>query len=125
MSYTATPQLTVAANYDYGQDTVAGSRVKWQGIAAYLRYQPHSWFALTPRLEYYDDHDGLTTGAPQKIKEATLTAEMAHKEGLVVRIEFRRDFSDQPFFLKNTDTLVKGQSTLTVGAVYAFSSKIH
>ncbi len=125
VSYAATPQVTVAANYDYGRDTVAGSRVQWQGVAAYLRYQPQSWFALTPRVEYYDDHDGFTTGAPQKVKEATLTAELAHKDGISMRIEFRRDVSDRPFFVKNADTLVKAQSTLTVGAVYAFSSKIH
>jgi len=55
----------------------------------------------------------------------TLTAEFAHKDGIVLRIEFRRDVSDQPFFLKNTDSHVSDQSTLTVGALYAFGAKIH
>lgn len=124
VSYAATPHITLAANYDYGQDSIPGSTVIWQGVAAYFRYQPRSWFAITPRAEYYDDRDGFTTGVAQKVKEITLTGELAHKDGILVRIEFRRDFSDQPFFQKNTDTPVKGQSTLTVGAIYAFSSKI-
>lgn len=125
VSYAATPQVTLAANYDYGQDSIVGSTVKWQGVAAYFRYQPRPWFAFTPRAEYYDDHDGFTTGVAQKVKEITLTGELAHKDGILVRIEFRRDFSDQSFFLKDSDAHVKGQSTLTVGAIYAFSSKIH
>ena len=42
--------------------------------------------------------------------------------GLLTRVEFRRDFSDQPFFLKD-GTRVKAQSTVTVGLVYAFGAK--
>ena len=123
ITYTATPTVSLAMNYDYGRDTVAGSPVTWQGVAGYLRYQPKPWFAVTPRAEYYDDPNGFTTGVTQKIKEATLTMEFKHKDGLLLRAEYRRDMSDRPFFLKDVSSLVTHQDTLTVGIVYAFSSR--
>ena len=59
----------------------------------------------------------------RRAKEFTLTAEFKHKDGVMMRIEYRGDFSDSPFFLKNFDEPVKNQNTFTVGMVYAFSSK--
>jgi hypothetical protein len=43
----------------------------------------------------------------------------------MMRVEYRGDFSnlDGGYFLKNTGELVKNQNALTVGWVYAFSSK--
>jgi hypothetical protein len=123
VTYTVTPTVSLAMNYDYGRDTVGGSSVTWQGVAAYLRYQPKPWFAIAPRAEYYDDPDGTTTGVAQKIKEATLTMEFTPKGGLLLRAEYRRDMSDNLFFLKDESSLVKSQDTLTVGIVYAFSSR--
>ena len=66
---------------------------------------------------------GFTTGAAQKVKEVTLTAEFKHKDGVVMRLEYRGDFSDQPFFIKNTSETVKSQNTLTIGFIYAFTTK--
>lgn len=123
VTFAATKQLSLAANYDHGQDTVSGASVMWHGVAGYLKYQPNDWFALSPRVEWYRDPDGFTTGAPQTLKEATLTAEFKHKDGVVMRVEYRGDFSDAPFFVKNTSEMVKGQSTLTVGFIYAFTTK--
>lgn len=122
ITYTATPTVSLAMNYDYGRDTVAGSTVTWQGVAGYLRYQPNSWFAVTPRAEYYDDPNGSTTGVVQKLKEVTLTAEFKQKDGMVLRVEYRRDMSDTPFFQTSGLNRVSHQDTLTVGMVYAFSS---
>ena len=124
LSYTATPQVSLLANYDYGRDTVAGSAVTWQGFAGYLKYQPNAWFAFIPRAEYYDDKDGFTTGAAQKVKEVTVTAELKHKDGVMMRLEYRRDFSDSKFFLKKVAEPVKNQDVFTIGFVYAFSSKL-
>ncbi len=121
--YTVTPSLSVMANYDYGVDRVAGARVHWQGIAAYARYQVNNWLALAPRFEWYDDHDSFTTGLRQTLKEFTITSEHKINGGLLTRFEYRRDFSNEPFFNKPVDRLVKGQSTLAFGVVYVFSSK--
>ena len=120
--YTVNDKLSLMANYDYGSDRVFGTRVHWQGIAAYAKIQANSWYAFSPRFEWYDDHDGFTTGTPQTVKDITLTSE--HKiKGLITRLEYRRDFSDQDFFLKAGNRIVRAQSTLSFGLVYAFTSK--
>jgi Putative beta-barrel porin-2, OmpL-like. bbp2 len=123
VTYAATKQLSLAANYDHGWDTVDGAGQMWHGIAGYLKYQANDWFAVSPRVEWYRDRDGFTTGTAQKLTEATITAEFKHKDGVVMRVEYRGDFSDEPFFVKKTSDPVKSQNTLTVGLVYAFSTK--
>jgi hypothetical protein len=54
------------------------------------------------------------------VKEITLTGEYKFK-GLISRVEYRTDFSDEPFFSKG-DGLRKDQTTLTLGILYAFTS---
>lgn len=123
VTYAATPSLSLMANYDYGFDRVEQSRVHWQGIAAYARYQINKSWAVAPRFEWYDDHDGFTTGVRQSLKEFTLTSEQKINGHLLTRFEYRRDFSNQHFFTKPVDRLVRAQSTLAFGLVYVFSSK--
>ena len=41
----------------------------------------------------------------------------------MMRVEYRGDFSDVPYFIKNTSESSKTQNTLTIGFVYAFSTK--
>ncbi|MEO7273305.1 MAG: porin [Vicinamibacterales bacterium] len=123
VTFAATKQLTLAANYDHGQDTVDGESVMWHGVAGYAKYQATDWFALSPRVEWYRDSDGFTTGTNQTLKEATVTAEFKHKDGLIMRLEYRGDFSDERFFSKRLAQAVKGQNTFTVGVIYAFSTK--
>ena len=123
LSYDAATGVSIAANFDYGREAVAGRTMTWQGLAAYLRISPSEWFALTPRVEYYDDQDGFTTGVGQKVKEVTVTGELKDKDGMRMRVEYRRDFSDVAFFPKKTSNRVRNQDTFTVGLIYAFSTK--
>jgi hypothetical protein len=132
VTYTANKQTSLAFNYDYGHDAGAPCptqssptcSVAWQGLAAYLKYQASPVFAVIPRYEWYKDRDGYTTGLSQTVQEFTLTAEVKHKDGVLMRIEYRGDYSDNPFFIKQADTaLVKTQNTLSIGFVYAFSTK--
>ncbi len=123
VTYTATPQVSLMANFDVGKDTLNQVEQKWHGIGGYLKYQPNAWFALAPRYEHYWDPDGFTTGTPQTVQEVTITGELKHKDGVMMRIEYRRDFSDLAFFPKNASELSKHQDTLTIGFVYAFSTK--
>jgi hypothetical protein len=118
LSYTVSPRLSVALNYDIGKELSA----KWQGVAAYAKFQPNSWFAVIPRYEFFNDKDGWAL-IGQNVQEFTLTAEFKHKDGVLMRIEYRGDVTQDPFFLKNTSELVKRQNALTVGWIYAFSSK--
>jgi len=123
VTWAAHPAVTLAANYDYGRDTVAGAAVTCQGIAGYVRYHPSGWFALTPRLEYYNDNDAVSTGVSQTLTDLTVTSEFRDEHGLSLRVEYRRDMSNRTFFDSRTSGLAKHQDTLTVGVVYAFSSR--
>ena len=119
-----TSALSLMANYDYGRDTVAGQEVRWQGIAGYLRYQLTDTWAVSPRFEYLKDSDGFMTGTSQTLKELTLTTEHKFGGALLTRLEYRRDFSDTPFFLESGGAAKKSQDTFTIGLVYAFAAKI-
>jgi hypothetical protein len=123
VSFTVTPTLSLMANYDYGRDRIAGTRVSWQGIAAYARFQPTSNWTLSPRVEFLDDGDGFMTGVSQNLKEFTITSEHKIQGSLLARLEFRRDMTDEPFFLKDDGTTEKGQNTFGLGLVYAFGTK--
>ncbi|HEY2934698.1 MAG TPA: porin [Acidobacteriota bacterium] len=123
VTYNVSPAFSLMGNYDYGIDRASGAQVHWQGFAGYARFQPNKWYALSPRFEWYDDHDGFTTGTKQILKEFTLTSEQKINNGLVSRFEYRRDLSDTPFFTRIGKGLVKSQSTVTVGLFYAFSSR--
>ncbi len=122
ITYTVGPKVTLAANYDYGQDSLGGATVKWQGLAGYVRYQPNDWFAVSSRWEWYDDRDGFTSGTPQEVRESTLTGELKAAKDVLMRIEYRRDSSSRAFFLKNAAEQIGHQATFTLGFIYAFSS---
>ena len=123
VSYTVSPKVSLLANYDIAKDTVSGGSVMWQGVAGYLKYTPNAWFALVPRYEYFKDRDGFSTGTAQKVQEVTLTLEFKHKDGFLTRVEYRGDKSDHTYFSKRTSEMVKSQNVLTIGWIYAFSSK--
>jgi len=123
LTYSLNDKLSLMANYDYGKDKIAGADVTWQGVALYAKAQATPVFALIPRFEYYDDSDGgFTTSAAQKLKEFTLTAELKHSQGLIMRLEYRRDWSDIDFFTKDLEPR-DNQNTFSVGFIYGFSSK--
>jgi hypothetical protein len=121
LTLTPTEKISLMANYDYGKDTVLGSDVKWQGVALYARVQATPSWALTPRFEWFDDADGFATGAMQKVKEFTITSEQKIGGKLLTRLEYRRDFSDQPFFTSKTGSPKKSQDNITFGLVYIFT----
>jgi hypothetical protein len=124
LAFIASDKVTTGLNYIYAKDEVAGSSVNWQAVALYLKGQITPVFALAPRYEWFDDPDGFgfATGFPQKMQEFTLTAEVKHPKGLIMRLEYRRDWSDQDAFIKN-GLAVDNQNTFTVGFVLPFSSK--
>lgn len=112
-------------NFDYGVDKNPGSSGNaWYGVAGAARFALTGHIALTPRLEWFNDRDGFSTGTPQKLKEFTLTAEYKFTRGLLSRFEYRRDWSDRPFFERGvTPGGSKNQSTLLAGFVAYFGPK--
>lgn len=125
-SWKPNDKVTLAGEADYAinreQRTSQPSRVS--GGAAYARYQFVPKFALAARAEYLSDRGGLFSGVTQALKETTLTADYNVANGFLIRGEWRRDFSNRPFFLTVLpDVLKKEQNTLTLGLVWWFGRK--
>lgn len=125
-TFNVTDKLIFALEGDYVinrvQSDSAPSRVT--GGAAYARYQFTPKFALAGRAEYLSDRGGLFSGVTQALKETTATAEYKFDEGLLMRAEWRRDFSNQPFFLARVPGVLKQeQNTATLGLVWWFGRK--
>ncbi|HEX4156005.1 MAG TPA: porin [Acidobacteriaceae bacterium] len=129
LTLTPTSKLSAYINYDYGQnrtpnldDEYSASSLHWQGVAFAVRGQVTGKSALAARYEYYDDQ-GFQTGTAQDIQEFTATYEYKWLAGLLMRAEFRRDWSDQPFFHKDNYEFVDAQTTATVGFIAFFGPK--
>ena len=123
VTITPTSMLSLMANYDYGKDSIAGAPVSWQGIAGYLKVQATPWFAVIPRVEWFDDPDGFMTGAGQTLKEGTLTGEFKLANGFLSRVEYRRDVSSIASFATATSSPKTSQGSFGVGVLYSLTSK--
>ncbi|MDP9339449.1 MAG: porin [Acidobacteriota bacterium] len=128
-NFLLTLRSTISAyiNFDYAQNSSPSPNSfasKWYGIAGALHVQATPKFAFTPRLEWFKDRDGFSTGVPQDVKEFTITGEYKMLEGLLGRLEYRHDWSNQPFFNRGLDLAVtNNQDTLTAGFVAFFGPK--
>ncbi len=123
---TPNDKLNAYLNFDYGQDKIAlaGGHARWVGFAGAIHYQINSKFAISPRGEWFNDADGFETGTRQSLHEITLTGEYKMVEGLLSRLEYRRDDSDAYFFYRGaTPNASKSQSTVTLGIVAFFGPK--
>jgi hypothetical protein len=120
VTYKVSPKLAFMGNYDYGRDELpGGNRVHWQGVAGYVHFAPISRLAFASRVEWFDDHDGYTTGLKQRLKELTLTSDFRFHPSVLFRVEYRRDFSDRPFFDQSDPVIkVKSQATLLAGLIF-------
>jgi hypothetical protein len=118
-------KLSTYINFDYGHDKNIGQGSShWVGVAGAARFAVNSWFALAPRLEWFNDADGFATGAVQKVKEFTMTGEFKMKEGILMRMEYRRDWSNVPYFDRGSQLANhKNQDTLLAGFVAYFGPK--
>jgi hypothetical protein len=87
-----------------------------------VKYVVNGSTAISTRYEYYDDHDGFTTGAAQHFNGITATFERLMAHHIISRLEYRRDMSNEPAFLKGNNP-VSAQNTLTAGLVFTFDSR--
>ncbi|MGD0500697.1 MAG: porin [Bryobacteraceae bacterium] len=111
-------------NYDYGRNKfpVSGEAV-WTGIAGAAHFQLNNFFAFSPRAEWFSDRNGFMTLTKQNLKELTLTLEGKMAEGLLARLEYREDWSDQKFFQRGSTGATTNQPTVILGVVAFFGPK--
>jgi hypothetical protein len=93
------------------------------GGAGFVRYALSDSNAIAGRYEYLNDHYGFSTGTAQRIHGITGTYERKIANNIITRWEYRRDFSNEPFFLKGASNMVKAQSTATAGLMFTFDSR--
>jgi hypothetical protein len=119
----ASDNLSYYVNFDYGRDKYIGNgAAKWYGLAGAARYAIGKKFALAGRLEFFSDPDGFSTGTSQSVKEFTATGEYKMSSWLMSRLEFRDDWSNQPFFQKRAGSAYN-QPTVLLGMVAFFGPK--
>jgi hypothetical protein len=132
VTWNASPKLSLSLEGDYvisrewasaaPGESSAPSHV--DGGAAYARYQLMPKMALGGRTEYLSDRGGLFSGTTQALKEFTGTYEYKFGEGFLTRVEYRRDWSNVPFFLTNKPRVLSpNQPTITVGMVWWVGGK--
>jgi len=113
--------LSIILNADYASEDkdprAGGVDSKWYGIAGIAKYDFSDRFSLALRGEYFDDRDGARTGTAQVLKEITLTLEFKLTKGLVLRPEYRHDWSDSNTFNSGKD---KNQDTLALGVMFTW-----
>jgi hypothetical protein len=122
-----TPNNKVGAyiNFDYGRQHALPSGLNhWIGVAGAFHWQINKSLAFTPRIEYYNDSSGFTTGTPQKLHEVTVTGEYKILEGIIARAEYRHDGSNIPYFDHGNESgISKTQSTAMIALIAYFPLK--
>lgn len=121
--WNATEKLTLGGELDYVINRVEsnGPPQRVTGGAAYLRYQlsPKTYFGQ--RYTRLNDAAGLFSGTRQNLNDLTSTFGFRPADGFETRIEYRRDFSNAPFFLKaDPGALSRHQDTFTLGLLWWF-----
>jgi len=131
--FTPNAKFNAYINYDYGQNRNAiaaqgnTNLIHWQGIAGAFHEQATGKQAFAGRFEYFNDpnvNNNGPTGLDQHLFEFTATYEYKWVEGMLTRIEYRGDFSNEDYFSKDATPLSeKSQSTLTVAFIAFFGPK--
>jgi hypothetical protein len=99
-------------NFDWGRNNAPTGDSVFYGLAGAARFALGKRYAVSPRLEFYRDAQGFMTGLAQTIKDFTITGEMKMNESVISRLEFRKDWSNQPFFNRGPDARACRRQTL-------------
>ena len=125
VAYTANEKMSFGADVNHTTNQVHSGDASGSltGFGGYARYQVSAPAALAFRYEYLNDDGGLFGGLKQNLQEVTFTLEHKLADGFLVRGEFRRDWSNQPYFPSHDGELKTGQNTILVGLVWWMGGK--
>ncbi len=124
-TFKATEKLTFMLNADFANEEKdpfnGGKNSRWYGIAGYAKYDFTNWFSTSIRAEFFCDKDGVRTGIPQNLTEITFTPEFRIVKNLLVRPEYRHDWSNKDAFdSKHTAFSKKSQDTISLSVMYTW-----
>jgi hypothetical protein len=94
------------------------------GGAGYIQYAFSPRMDVAARAEYLSDRGGLFSGVTQALKEGTATYEYKLGDDFDTFLEFRRDWSNVPYFTtNNAASPSKQQPTAALGLVWWYGGK--
>jgi hypothetical protein len=122
INLTVSDQFYLSFNADYGfEKQPNGDNAIWKGAAIIGKYSFDETSSLALRGEAYSDPFGFTTGTIQNLNEITLTYEHKFLESLLLRVEFRRDWSNVKIFDDGNKPGTKtDQNTLLISSIVSF-----
>lgn len=110
--------MSFILNADYATEKNSGAKdSKWSGLSGIAKYEFNDHYSLALRAEYFKDEDGVRTGTSQTLKEITLTPEIKLAQGIILRPEYRHDWSDKNVFASGSK---KAQDTFALGVMYTW-----
>jgi hypothetical protein len=142
LSYAGFKNWTLGLNVDYGHEqheafvaslgTRKDTDATWWGWAGYVAYDWTDKLRTAVRQEFFRDADGARTGSGVGTDLWSTTATLQYKiwRGLVGRLEYRHDASDEKVFrvrysrpdITSQGLLARGRSmdTISVSLYYSF-----
>jgi len=123
---TVTPNDNFAfyINYDYGKNNFVATgtpttSADWWTVAVAGKIGSKKLY-FAPRWEVYKDNEGFITGAAQRLQEFTGTINYELVPGIMTKVEYRHDWSDESYFPTGTFGTKKSQDTALIGLVMYF-----
>jgi hypothetical protein len=126
VTWNATPKLTLAGEGDYviQRAYTESAPQHVTGGAAYAQYQFTPRYSLAARGEYLSDRGGMFSNATQALKEGTATYRYNVSDTFAVFLEYRRDWTNIPYFVTNNPAAPSThQDTLGAGVVWWYGGK--
>lgn len=126
VTWNATPKLTLAAEGDYviQRAYTESAPQHVDGGAGYAQYQFSPRYSISGRMEYLSDRGGMFSAATQALKEGTATFRYNVSDTMALFMEYRRDWSNIPYFVTNNPLAPSThQDTLGAGVVWWYGGK--
>jgi hypothetical protein len=124
--WTPTSKLTLGTELVYVVNRVDPTSAPHRnsGGIGYLRYQVAPKVYFGQRYAHMNDRAGAFSGVSQRLNDLTSTVGFRPLEGFEARLEYRRDFSNVPYFARRGGSpLSKHQDTFTLGLLWWFGGK--
>jgi hypothetical protein len=95
---------------------------RWGGVAVSSQLIAGKRFAFSPRWEYFADPQGYTTSVAQDVEEFTLTGDWQVRQWALVRVEYRRDWSNKATFERGISGSANQQNEGLLSMLFYFGS---